>query len=73
MRSLIGLPKQIVEVLEGESLLNDATGLLALEFGLAMLLRGETPTVGAGLLRLLWLIAGGLGAGLLTGVAGGVV
>ncbi len=63
----IGLPKQVVEVLEGESLLNDATGLLALEFGLVMLLRGETPTVGAGLLRLVWLIAGGLGAGLLTG------
>lgn len=63
----IGLPKQMVEVLEGESLLNDATGLLALEFGLVMLLHGETPTVGEGLLRLLWLIAGGLGAGLLTG------
>lgn len=62
----VGLPKQIVELLDGESLVNDATGLLALEFGL-LLLRGETPTVGAGLLRLLWLIVGGLGAGLLTG------
>ena len=29
----VGLPKQIVDILEGESLLNDATGLLALEFG----------------------------------------
>ncbi len=30
----VGLPGQIVDILEGESLLNDATGLLALEFGL---------------------------------------
>ena len=64
----VGLPKQIVDVLEGESLLNDATGLLALEFGLTMLLRGDTPSVTGGLLRLLWLIAGGLGAGLIVGV-----
>ena len=27
----IGLPKRIVDILEGESLLNDATALLALE------------------------------------------
>src|SRR5499425_241882 len=31
----VGLPKRIVDVLEGESLLNDASALLALEFGLA--------------------------------------
>ena len=36
----IGLPKRIVDVLEGESLVNDASGLLALEFGVAMLVRG---------------------------------
>src|SRR5438874_13205930 len=33
----IGLPKRIVDILEGESLVNDATSLLALEFGLALL------------------------------------
>ena len=65
----IGLPQRIVDVLEGESLLNDATGLLALEFGLSMLLRGEAPTVAGGLLRLLWLIGGGLGIGLLLALA----
>ncbi len=65
----IGLPKQIVDLLEGESLLNDATGLLALEFGLVMLLRGETPTVAGGAARLLWLIVGGLGLGLIVGAA----
>ena len=65
----VGLPARIVEILEGESLLNDATGLLALEFGVHMLQTGETPTVAGGLLRLLWLIAGGIGVGLLIGVA----
>lgn len=65
--SSIGLPKRIVDMLEGESLLNDATGLLALEFGLRIMVQGQTPTVSEGLLRLLWLVAGGLGAGLLLG------
>ncbi|SDE67455.1 sodium/proton antiporter, CPA1 family [Terriglobus roseus] len=63
----IGMPKRIVDILEGESLLNDATGLLALEFGVDMLLRGSAPTLSEGLLRLLWLFAGGVGAGLLCG------
>ena len=66
--SSIGLPKRIVDMLEGESLLNDATGLLALEFGLRIMVQGQTPTATEGVLRLLWLVAGGLGAGLLLGV-----
>ncbi len=64
----VGLPQRIVDLLEGESLVNDATGLLALEFGLTLLLRGESPTLATGSLRLLWLITGGLGIGLLLGV-----
>src|SRR5437588_388017 len=32
----LGLPRRIVDVLEGESLVNDATGLLALEFRIAL-------------------------------------
>lgn len=64
----VGLPARIVEILEGESLLNDATGLLALEFGIQMLQTGQTPTVAGGLLRLLWLTGGGIGVGLLIGV-----
>ena len=63
----IGLPARVVEILEGESLLNDATGLLALEFGVQMLQTGETPTIGGGLLRLLWLMAGGIAVGLAVG------
>jgi monovalent cation/hydrogen antiporter len=64
----VGLPRRIVDILEGESLLNDATGLLALEIGLAFLVRGTMPTLSGGLARLLYLIAGGLGIGLLIGV-----
>jgi monovalent cation/hydrogen antiporter len=67
----IGLPRRIVDILEGESLLNDATGLLALEIGLGIILRGQMPTVGEGAARLLYLIAGGLGIGLLIGVVVG--
>ena len=64
----VGLPRRIVDILEGESLLNDATGLLALEIGLTFLVRGTMPTVGEGLARLVYLIVGGLGIGLLIGV-----
>ncbi|HKC61190.1 MAG TPA: Na+/H+ antiporter [Myxococcales bacterium] len=63
----LGLPRRIVDVLEGESLLNDATGLLALEFGIAMVVYGQTPGIGAAALRLCWLSAGGIGIGLLIG------
>jgi monovalent cation/hydrogen antiporter len=64
----IGLPKRIVDILEGESLLNDATGLLALEFGTAMVVYGQTPTIGFGLLRFLYLGGVGIGVGLLLGL-----
>jgi Na+/H+ antiporter len=64
----LGLPKRIVDLLEGESLINDATGLLALEFGIAMVVDGQDPAIGAGVLRLVYLIAAGVGTGLLLGV-----
>jgi Na+/H+ antiporter len=64
----LGLPRGITDVLEGESLVNDATGLLALEFGVMMLVQGQTPTLGGGLLRLLYLMVGGLVIGLVLGV-----
>jgi|KBSSwiStaDraftv2_1062776.scaffolds.fasta_scaffold195153_1 CPA1 family monovalent cation:H+ antiporter len=64
----LGLPKRIVDVLEGESLINDATGLLALEFGIAMLVSGHTPTLGGGLWRLIYLTVSGIAVGLVIGV-----
>jgi monovalent cation/hydrogen antiporter len=66
----IGLPKRIVDILEGESLVNDATALLALEFGIAILVGGETPTVASGMLRLFYLTTAGIVVGL---VIGGIV
>jgi monovalent cation/hydrogen antiporter len=64
----IGLPKRIIDILEGESLINDATGLLALELAIAMLVRGQAPTVISELLRFAYLAAAGLAVGLLIGV-----
>jgi CPA1 family monovalent cation:H+ antiporter len=67
----VGLPRRIVDILEGESLLNDATGLLALEIGIAIMVRGEMPTVWGGFARLVYLVVAGLGIGLLIGVVMG--
>jgi Na+/H+ antiporter len=64
----VGLPKRVMDVLNGESLVNDATGLLALKFGVMMMIHGQTPTVGLGVIELFWLITGGLGVGLLVGL-----
>jgi len=63
----IGLPKHIIDILEGESLLNDSTALLALEFGLALLVGGQRPTFTFGVLRLTYLIAVGILIGLVIG------
>ena len=63
----IGMPARIVEILEGESLINDATGLLALEFAISMVVSRQTPTITEGLLTLLWLVAGGIFIGLILG------
>jgi Na+/H+ antiporter len=63
----IGLPKRIVDILEGESLVNDASGLLALEFGVAMVVSGHVPTLTSGLGRLAFLVFAGLAVGLLVG------
>lgn len=67
--SQIGLPRRLVDLLEGESLVNDATGLLALEFGLALVIGRGAPTAGAALLRFAYLVVAGIGIGALVGVA----
>jgi monovalent cation/hydrogen antiporter len=63
----VGLPSRIADTIEGESLINDASGLLALQFGIAILVHKQVPTVSSGLLTLTWLTAGGVGLGLLAG------
>jgi monovalent cation/hydrogen antiporter len=60
----LGLPKRITDILEGESLVNDATGLLALEFATAVLVADRTPSWGEGAARLLYLIFGSIVIGL---------
>ncbi len=62
----VGLPGRIVDILEGESLINDATGLLALQFATAIVVSRRVPTISIGFLTLIWLIAGGVGLGLLV-------
>ena len=63
----VGIPKRITDLIEGESLVNDATGLLALEFGIALVLGNQTPTLAGGTLRLAYLIVAGVAVGLITG------
>ena len=63
----VGMPQRIVDILEGESLLNDATGLLALQFGVQMVVDGTTPTLGKGLLEFAWLTIGGVLVGVIIG------
>jgi monovalent cation/hydrogen antiporter len=63
----VGLPQRIVDILEAESLVNDGTGLLALQFGLLMLVTGHTPSLVEGVGRLVFLTGGGVLIGLAIG------
>jgi Na+/H+ antiporter len=64
----VGLPRRIVDILEGESLINDATGLLALQFATATVVHRQIPTVSSGILTFAWLTVGGIAMGLLVGL-----
>ena len=63
----LGIPKRITSVIEGESLVNDASGLLALEFAVALVVSGQVSTVAIRLERLSYLIAGSIVIGLIIG------
>ncbi len=64
----VGLPHRILQVIEGESLINDAMALLALQFTSALVVSGTVPTLWAGVGKFVWLIAAGIFAGLLVAV-----
>ena len=64
--SRVGLPRRIIDILEGESLVNDASGLLALEFAVALVTTGARPSLSAGILQVLFLLGGGIGVGLVV-------
>ena len=59
------IPKRLMHILEGESLLNDASGLVCFRFAVAAALTGAFSLTSASL-TFVWLVAGGVGAGVLT-------
>ena len=63
----LGLPQEMLDLIENESLVNDASGLLALQFSVALVVSRTVPTFTAGSAELLLLICGGVAAGLLVG------
>jgi CPA1 family monovalent cation:H+ antiporter len=63
----LGLRKRLVDIIEGESLVNDATGLLALRLGLGMLLAGRIPTVSESVLQFVYVSLIGAVIGLALG------
>jgi len=64
----LSVPHRIQIILEGESLVNDATALVALQFAIAALMTG-TFSLGHAALRFVWVAAGGIAFGLLIGFA----
>jgi Na+/H+ antiporter len=62
----LGVPHRVEVVLEGESLVNDATALVALQFAVAALITGRFSVTEA-TLRFIWVGIGGIGFGLLIG------
>jgi monovalent cation/hydrogen antiporter len=64
----LGVPHRIQAILEGESLVNDATALVALQFAVGALVTGGFSP-GYAATRFVWAAAGGIGFGLLVGVA----
>src|SRR5437879_1969180 len=64
----LGVPHRIEAILDGESLVNDATALVALQFAIAALITG-TFSPGEAAVRFIWVAAGGIAFGLLVGLA----
>jgi monovalent cation/hydrogen antiporter len=63
----LGVPHRIEAILEGESLVNDATALVALQFAIGALVTGTfSPSYAAA--RFVWAAVAGIGFGLLVGV-----
>jgi monovalent cation/hydrogen antiporter len=62
----LGAPRRLVNVVEGESLVNDATALVAYRVAVTAALGGSFSVVHAGL-ELVWSAAGGIAIGLAVG------
>ena len=63
----LSLPRRIRDVIEGESLVNDVSGLVALQFAVAIVVTGNVPSAGSQIGRLLYLIASGIAIGFAIG------
>lgn len=63
----VGLPRKLVDIIEGESLVNDASGLLAFQIGVAVLVAGRVPTVWESTGRFVYMAAAGIVIGLVVG------
>ena len=63
--SKVQIPKRLMHILEGESLLNDASGLVCFQFAVAAVLTG-TFSVATASLTFLWVALAGLGLGVAT-------
>jgi CPA1 family monovalent cation:H+ antiporter len=64
----VPIPKRMMHILEGESLLNDASGLVCLRFAIAAALTGSF-SIGEASLTFLWLAVGGLAIGVAVTLA----
>src|SRR5207302_7129965 len=64
----LSVPHRIQAILEGESLVNDATALVALQFATAALMTGPS-SFGHASLRFVWVAVGGVAFCLLVGFA----
>jgi len=64
----VPIPKRMMHILEGESLLNDASGLVCLRFAVAAALTGTFSASGAAL-NFLWVAGAGLAIGVVLTLA----
>jgi CPA1 family monovalent cation:H+ antiporter len=68
----VPIPKRLMHILEGESLLNDASGLVCFQFAVAAVVTGSF-SLGAASLTFLWVVLAGLGIGVAITLAVGTV
>lgn len=62
----LSVPRRVITILEGESLVNDATGLIAYKYAVGAVLVGSFVLWEAGV-QFLWVAGAGIGVGLLIG------
>ncbi len=62
----LGIPRRIVAIIEGESLVNDGSALVLYKFAVLAVVTGSVSTLD-GSLSFVWTVAGGVGIGLALG------